>query len=381
MSLKPFEKFHSKFYFLFFRSQSKASYLATRRERDRLMPDPDSGVYKRTMSPNGHPPAIHNETLQDTSQRLNSRDNQQIWPLSKENNFVKTNNTTNSILRRASLNDKSKDGKNEKLDDKDEIRKVQMVLPDVLPINAKLMVPRSPTYVQRPTQITLAPLDNNTDERTPKNLQKATPSSSPKTSSRSSPFAPLRTTALSSPTISISPSDSNSPNNQLEIINNTKRLSSIKSPNNSSNNTLNNSPNNWPNSSPNNWPNSPVSSSTRNNLDCSPSISSTSSESPLSSLSSPPSSPKETEHPKVIEGLQMIQRTEVVLRVNPCTIDASSQTEKEELPPTPLPTRKKLQEEIECEKLSQDFINHLPTSDRLKDLLGILFYNIHTFAK
>lgn len=66
----------------------------------------------------------------------------------------------------------------------------------------------------------------------------------------------------------------------------------------------------------------------------------------------------------------MIQRTEVILRVNPCTIDASSQTEKEELPPTPLPTRKKLQEEIDCEKLSQDFINHLPTSDRLKGLLG-----------
>lgn len=66
----------------------------------------------------------------------------------------------------------------------------------------------------------------------------------------------------------------------------------------------------------------------------------------------------------------MIQRTEVVLRVNTTTSDASSQTDKDELPPTPLPTRKKLQEEIDCEKLSQDFVNHLPTSDRLKDLLG-----------
>lgn len=80
-------------------------------------------------------------------------------------------------------------------------------------------------------------------------------------------------------------------------------------------------------------------------------------------------SPKE-DCPKVIEGLQLIQRTEVVLRVNTSTTDASSQTEKDELPPTPLPTRKKLQEEIECEKLSEDFVNHLPTSDRLKDLLG-----------
>lgn len=66
----------------------------------------------------------------------------------------------------------------------------------------------------------------------------------------------------------------------------------------------------------------------------------------------------------------MIQRTEVVLRVNATTSDASSQTEKEELPPTPLPTRRKLQEEIECEKLSQDFVNQFPAADRLKGLLG-----------
>lgn len=76
------------------------------------------------------------------------------------------------------------------------------------------------------------------------------------------------------------------------------------------------------------------------------------------------------EQPRVIEGLQLIQRTEVVLRVNPCTIDAASQTEKEDLPPTPLPIRKKLQEEIECEKLSEELLNHLPTTDRLKGLLG-----------
>lgn len=86
---------------------------------------------------------------------------------------------------------------------------------------------------------------------------------------------------------------------------------------------------------------------------------------------SPPPSPKKPDdYPKVIEGLQLIQRTEVVLRVNTTTTDAASQTEKEELPPTPLPTRKKLQEEIECEKLAEDFVDHLPTSDRLKELLG-----------
>lgn len=99
--------------------------------------------------------------------------------------------------------------------------------------------------------------------------------------------------------------------------------------------------------------------------------------SPKSPTPSPPplsiasSSPK-SDYPKVIEGLQMIQRTEVVLRVNASTTDAASQTDKEELPPTPLPTRKKLKEEIECEKLAEDFLGHLPTSDRLKDLLGKL---------
>lgn len=66
----------------------------------------------------------------------------------------------------------------------------------------------------------------------------------------------------------------------------------------------------------------------------------------------------------------MIQRTEVILRVNTSTTDASSQTEKDELFSTPLPTRKKLQEEIECEKLSEDFVSQLHPSDRLKGLLG-----------
>lgn len=84
-----------------------------------------------------------------------------------------------------------------------------------------------------------------------------------------------------------------------------------------------------------------------------------------------PSSPKkpEDECPKVVEGLQLIQRTEVVLRVNTTTTDAAIQTEKDELPPTPMATRKKLQEEIECDKLTEELVNHLPTSDRLKEIL------------
>lgn len=67
----------------------------------------------------------------------------------------------------------------------------------------------------------------------------------------------------------------------------------------------------------------------------------------------------------------MIQRTEVILRVNTTTSDAASQTEKEELPPTPLPSRRKLQEEIECDLLSEDIISHLSSSDKLKDILGM----------
>lgn len=107
------------------------------------------------------------------------------------------------------------------------------------------------------------------------------------------------------------------------------------------------------------------------------SSSSSSSSSPLrtSPLSSPSSSPKisrpsspdigEECCPKVVEGLQMIQRTEVTLRVNASTTDAASQTET-----TPLPMRRKLQEEIDCEELSQDFVSQLHNSDRLKGLLG-----------
>lgn len=86
------------------------------------------------------------------------------------------------------------------------------------------------------------------------------------------------------------------------------------------------------------------------------------------------------EQPKVIEGLQLIQRTEVTLRVNTCTIDAASQTENETVS-TPLPTRRKLQEEIECEKLSQDLVNYLSPSDRLKGILGKLVFFFTFSAK
>ena len=73
--------------------------------------------------------------------------------------------------------------------------------------------------------------------------------------------------------------------------------------------------------------------------------------------------------------------------------DASSQTDKVDLavekhankpeaiqqpqihiPENKLPARKKFQEEIDCETLSQDLINHLSSSDRLKRILSKLIF-------
>lgn len=76
----------------------------------------------------------------------------------------------------------------------------------------------------------------------------------------------------------------------------------------------------------------------------------------------------------------MVQRTEVVLRVNAATSDAASQTDlmeqtaeqnivKQEEPLLPEP-RKKLPEEIECEELSRDLASQLSPNDKLVPILG-----------
>lgn len=92
---------------------------------------------------------------------------------------------------------------------------------------------------------------------------------------------------------------------------------------------------------------------------------------------SPPQSPPVVQQrigPQVMESLQLVQRSEVILRVNAATSDAASQTESEremlEVVVSPL-IRQKLQEEIECERLSLDLASHLPPSDKLQGLLGI----------
>lgn len=92
--------------------------------------------------------------------------------------------------------------------------------------------------------------------------------------------------------------------------------------------------------------------------------------------SSPSQSPPAVQQrigPQVMESLQLVQRSEVILRVNAATSDAASQTESEkemlEVAVSPV-IRQKLQEEIECERLSLDLASHLPPSDKLQGLLG-----------
>ena len=103
------------------------------------------------------------------------------------------------------------------------------------------------------------------------------------------------------------------------------------------------------------------------------------------------SSPRVSPQPGVIEGLTLVQRTEVVLRVNAPTNDVASQTEmpdevneenknkqqedettakEEKLTESLAKPRKKLPEEIECEELSRDLANQLGPNDKLLPILG-----------
>ncbi|XP_043286569.1 protein Shroom [Venturia canescens] len=104
-----------------------------------------------------------------------------------------------------------------------------------------------------------------------------------------------------------------------------------------------------------------------------------------SSSTSPRYSPVETNNsPCVspqpgIEGLTLLQRSEIVLRVNSTTIDASSQTEifyeddnaeqKHPIEDVAPIARRKLPEEIECEELSRDLANQLAPNDKLVPIL------------
>lgn len=115
-----------------------------------------------------------------------------------------------------------------------------------------------------------------------------------------------------------------------------------------------------------------------------------------SSTSSKRASPCVSPQPGVIEALTLVQRTEVVLRVNAPTNDVASQTEEpavllgvnptaekeverhrpEEETESLAKPRKKLQEEIECEELSRDLANQLGPDDKLLPILGEYFYSL-----
>lgn len=330
------------------RTPSKASYLASRRDRERIVPDSDTGVYKRTISPNGHiiTSDSFNESSTTPNKMMNTRETH--WPnpnrLSKDSPSTVSHKNHVNILRRVSMG--KADNLSDCNQDSSEQLKPQLALPDVLPINAKLLGPR---LMSRPSQLSLVPSENDLLQLSPV----TTPPSSPP---KQSLFTPLRNTCLSttqplridkrsSPPQIRPPLSPSSPRKVSPIT----RLS----------------------------PNTPVKVLVKRT----PSIQSSGSRKSLTSPDSPSMTP-----PKADGQLQFIQRTEVVLRVNTTTTDASSQTEKVEgdlsrglgvcsvgTSPTPVPMRKKLKEEIECELLSQEFVEGLvigPNScDRLKGLL------------
>lgn len=83
------------------------------------------------------------------------------------------------------------------------------------------------------------------------------------------------------------------------------------------------------------------------------------------------------------EGLQLVQRSEIVVRVN-TTIDASSQTDlidddklfkNYDIVNLLSEPRKKLPEEIECEELSKDLVSQLGPNDKLAPILGNYYFN------
>nr|XP_012230562.1 PREDICTED: uncharacterized protein LOC105676893 isoform X4 [Linepithema humile] len=116
-------------------------------------------------------------------------------------------------------------------------------------------------------------------------------------------------------------------------------------------------------------------SSSRYRLGGRSSASSISSVSKASTSSSPRNSPIEEDKSSPtsslcvspqpgIEGLTLVQRTEVVLRVNAATSDAASQTDILDLN-----KRQKLPEEIECEEFVKDLVGQLSPNDKLLSIL------------
>nr|CAI5859403.1 unnamed protein product [Callosobruchus analis] len=124
------------------------------------------------MSPNGH------ALTPEESLRINSRET--VWPSAGKETIIRK---ASSVTEKKLTDDKR---------NPEEDLKKPIVLPDVLPVNVKLLGPRSQQYT-RPTHLSLSPLDPGETKRSPK----SPPSSPPKSPSRNSPFAPLRTINMS----------------------------------------------------------------------------------------------------------------------------------------------------------------------------------------
>nr|CAH7741238.1 unnamed protein product [Callosobruchus chinensis] len=124
------------------------------------------------MSPNGH------ALTPEESLRINSRET--VWPSAGKETIIRK---ASSVAEKKLTDDKR---------NTEEDLKKPIVLPDVLPVNVKLLGPRSQQYT-RPTHLSLSPLDPGETKRSPK----SPPSSPPKSPSRNSPFAPLRTISMS----------------------------------------------------------------------------------------------------------------------------------------------------------------------------------------
>lgn len=71
-----------------------------------------------------------------------------------------------------------------------------------------------------------------------------------------------------------------------------------------------------------------------------------------------------------IDGLKLMQKSEIVLRVNAPTSEAGCQTEVDEIQTMPLTPRKKHPEEIDCERLAKDLVSQLSPSDKLTHVLA-----------
>ncbi|XP_066250853.1 protein Shroom isoform X1 [Euwallacea similis] len=362
-------------------NRSKGSYLTTRTEKDGI--SSDTGTYKRALSPSDHfdPSQVFNDGGNAKSREL-------IWPQRRQSkDELKTNN--NAVLSNSSKRTSPKDlvNCNNSNCDSDVVNNWVLrptVLPDVLPANAKMKPRSSLSPHELPVKLKFSSFEENklnSKIKSPPPPLKINPSQSSLKSAiqRSSP---VRTMDLS---LTTSLQSSVSTTSSLASLRNTSTIS--ESQNRSFNGQQCRSVNSVTSmKSPIMETNpSPIKESTHKFTStlCSSPLTKSYLSSPVNQISTPvplesdndisgsisPSGSKMAVNGSSdIEGL-LVQKTEVVLRINSATNDASSQTEKDELPTAPSPPRKDVDEEVDYEKLSQDFVSQLPTTSILKTLL------------